>query len=117
LFSIHPSETPASLTAYRGRESIPLNWNLGAAGQSEIDALLDSIGFQSAQAGTEFMHPNILVFFDPKLHVAKWIYGTDYRARDFDAAPKVASRPKRLDWRTLFMSRIPSSSSPPRLSA
>ena len=32
------------------------------------------------------MHPNLLVFLDSKLRVAKWIYGTDYTAGDLDTA-------------------------------
>ena len=49
------------------------------------------IGFQVGKAGTEFTHPNMLMFLDSKLRVAKWIYGTDYSSRDVDRALKVAS--------------------------
>jgi len=96
LFSFDPNETPASLAKYRQRESIPLNWLVGASDQSNIDALLESIGFQSATAGTEFMHPNMLVFLDSNLRVAKWIYGTDYMASDVDNALQIASG--KSDW-------------------
>ncbi len=96
LFSIDPTDTPASLAAYRRREAVPLSWFVGAADQSNIDALLESIGFQSAKAGTEFMHPNLLVFLDSKLRVTKWIYGTDYTAGDVEVALKVASG--QSDW-------------------
>ncbi len=96
LFSFDPAETSESLARYRQRESIPLNWLIGAADQSNIDALLESIGFQSAKAGTEFMHPNLLVFLDSKLRVTKWIYGTDYTAGDVEVALKVASG--QSDW-------------------
>ncbi len=91
LFSFDPTETPASLASYRKREAVPLNWLIGSAEQSNIDALLESIGFQSARAGVEFMHPNMVVFLDEKLRVAKWIYGTDYATRDVEAALKIAS--------------------------
>jgi hypothetical protein len=69
---------------------VPLGWLIGTADQSSIDALLESIGFQVGKAGTEFMHPNILVFLDTKLRIAKWIYGTNYSGRDIDAALKIA---------------------------
>jgi cytochrome oxidase Cu insertion factor (SCO1/SenC/PrrC family) len=90
LFSIDPKDTSATLAAYRQREAIPLGWLLGAADQSNIDALLESVGFQSAKAGTEFMHPNLLLFLDSKLRVGKWIYGTGYTAGDVDSALKIA---------------------------
>jgi cytochrome oxidase Cu insertion factor (SCO1/SenC/PrrC family) len=91
LFSIDPTDTPATLAAYRQREAVPLGWFLGAADQSNVDALLESVGFQSAKAGTEFMHPNLLLFLDSKLRVGKWIYGTGYAASDVDSALKIAS--------------------------
>jgi hypothetical protein len=89
--SVDPTDTPAALVAYRQREAVPLGWVLGAADQSNIDALLESVGFQSAKAGTELMHPNLLLFLDSKLRVGKWIYGTDYTAGDVDSALKIAS--------------------------
>jgi hypothetical protein len=57
----------------------------------DIDDLLESIGFQYGKAGTEFSHPNLLIFLDSNLRIAKWIYGTDYTARDVDVALKIAS--------------------------
>lgn len=96
LFSIDPTDTAATLVAYRQREAVPLGWVLGAADQSNIDALLESVGFQSAKAGTEFMHPNLLLFLDSKLRVGKWIYGTGYTASDVDSALKIASG--QSDW-------------------
>lgn len=89
LFSFDNTDTPAVLSQYRERESVPLGWLIGTADQSSIDALLESIGFQVGRAGTEFMHPNMLVFLDAKLRVAKWIYGTAYSGREVDAALKV----------------------------
>jgi cytochrome oxidase Cu insertion factor (SCO1/SenC/PrrC family) len=96
LFSFDASDTPAALAAYRKRESIPLSWYIGTASQAGIDRLLDSLGFQAAKAGTEFMHTNLLVFLDPKLRIAKWIYGTDYTARDVDSGLRVAAG--QSDW-------------------
>ena len=96
LFSIDPTDKPATLVAYRQREAVPLGWVLGAADQSNVDALLESVGFQTAKAGTEFMHPNLLLFLDSKLRVRKWIYGTDYTARDVDSALKIAAG--QSDW-------------------
>lgn len=96
LFSFDATDTPSSLAEYRRREAVPLGWSLGAADQSNIDALLESVGFQPAKAGTEFMHPNLLLFLDSKLRVGKWIYGTGYTARDVDSALKVASG--QSDW-------------------
>jgi|GEM_PF-1400772 len=91
LFSFDPSDNAATLSKYRQRENIPLNWSIGAASQNEIDALLDSVGTQVGRAGTEFAHPNILVFLDSKLRIAKWIYGTAYSGRDVDLGLRVAS--------------------------
>jgi cytochrome oxidase Cu insertion factor (SCO1/SenC/PrrC family) len=96
LFSFDATDTQSSLAEYRQREGLPLGWLLGVADQANIDALLESVGFQSARAGTEFMHPNMLLFLDSKLRVRKWIYGTDYRARDVDSALKIASG--QSDW-------------------
>ena len=90
LFSFDPSDNAATLAKYRQREAIPLSWSIGAASQNKIDALLESIGTQVGKAGTEFMHPNILVFLDSKLRIAKWIYGTAYSGRDVDLALRVA---------------------------
>jgi protein SCO1/2 len=91
LFSFDNAETPSTLARYRTRENIPLAWAVGRTSQAEVDALLESIGFQYGKAGTEFAHPNLLVFLDSNLHIAKWIYGTDYSGRDVDLALKIAS--------------------------
>ena len=91
LFSFDPTDTPEKLTTYRVREKIPLGWFVGTGTQQNIDALLESIGFQYGRAGTEFTHPNIVLFLDSKLRIAKWIYGTDYSGDDVDRALKVAA--------------------------
>jgi protein SCO1 len=91
LFSFDSAETPSTLAAYRTRENIPLSWLVGTASKENIDALLESIGFQYGKAGTEFVHPNLLIFLDSNLRIAKWIYGTDYSGRDVDLALKIAA--------------------------
>ena len=91
LFSFDASDTPEKLRAYRTRENIPLGWFVGAGNQQNIDTLLESIGFQYGRAGTEFTHPNVVLFLDSKLRIAKLIYGTDYSSGDVDRALKVAA--------------------------
>ncbi len=91
LFSFDSNDTPEKLAAYRTRESIPLAWFVGTSSQPNIDALLESIGFQYGRAGKEFAHPNLLIVLDTKLRIAKWIYGTDYSGGDVDRALKVAA--------------------------
>jgi cytochrome oxidase Cu insertion factor (SCO1/SenC/PrrC family) len=90
LFSFDATDSPAVLAKYRQRENIPLGWSTGTASQTDIDALLESIGVQVGKAGTEFTHPNVVMFLDPKLRIAKWIYGTDYSGGDIDDALKIA---------------------------
>jgi cytochrome oxidase Cu insertion factor (SCO1/SenC/PrrC family) len=90
LFSFDSGDTVSTLAKYRSRENIPLGWSVGAASQANIDALLESIGFQVGKAGTEFAHANLLIFLDRNLRIAKWIYGTDYSGRDVDLALKIA---------------------------
>lgn len=96
LFSFDAADKPATLTRYRQREKIPLGWSVGAASQENIDGLLDSVGVQVGKAGSEFTHPNIVLFLDPNLRVARWIYGTDYSNADLDLALQVANG--RSDW-------------------
>ena len=91
LFSFDSGDTSASLAKYRQRANIPLSWLVASASPGNIDALLNSIGFQVGKAGTEFAHANVLIFLDSNLRIAKWIYGTDYSARDIDLALKVAA--------------------------
>ena len=91
LFSFDSAETPTTLAGYRTRENIPLAWSVGTASQESIDALLESIGFQYGKAGSEFAHPNLVIFLDSNLRIAKWIYGTDYSGRDVDLALKIAA--------------------------
>ena len=91
LFSFDATDTPEKLAAYRTREKIPLGWFVGTASRQDIDALLESIGFQYGRAGTEFTHPNVVLFLDSKLRIAKWIYGTDYSGADVDRALKIAA--------------------------
>ena len=91
LFSFDSAETPSTLRRYRTRENIPLAWSVGTASRSDIDALLESIGFQYGKARTEFSHPNLLIFLDSNLRIAKWIYGTDYLGRDVDLALQIAA--------------------------
>jgi cytochrome oxidase Cu insertion factor (SCO1/SenC/PrrC family) len=90
LFSFDASDTPEKLTAYRTRENVPLGWFVGTGTQQNTDALLESIGFQYGRAGKEFTHPNVVLFLDSKLRIAKWIYGTDYSGADIDRALKIA---------------------------
>ena len=96
LFSFDPSDNPQTLAKYRQREHIPLGWSIGMASQKDIDVLLESIGVQVGKAGTEFTHPNILIFLDGKLRIAKWIYGTNYTAGDIDRAVNIAAGSR--DW-------------------
>jgi len=91
LFSFDSAETSSTLARYRNRENIPLAWSVGTASQSDIHALLESMGFQYGKAGTEFSHPNLVMFLDSNLRIAKWVYGTDYSGRDVDLALKVAA--------------------------
>jgi cytochrome oxidase Cu insertion factor (SCO1/SenC/PrrC family) len=91
LFSFDSAETPTTLARYRTRENIPLAWSVGTASQESIDALLESIGFQYGRAGSEFAHPNLVIFLDSNLRIAKWIYGTDYSGGDVDLALKIAA--------------------------
>ncbi len=91
LFSFDPSDRATTLAKYRQRENIPLAWSIGSASQNDVDALLESIGVQVGKAGNEFTHPNIVLFLDSNLRIAKWIYGTDYSGRDVDLALKVAA--------------------------
>ena len=91
LFSFDASDTAEKLRTYRAREKIPLGWFVGTGTQQNIDALLESIGFQYGRAGKEFAHPNVVLFLDSKLRVAKWIYGTDYSGDDVDHALKIAA--------------------------
>ncbi|HEY2143990.1 MAG TPA: SCO family protein [Candidatus Udaeobacter sp.] len=90
LFSFDRAETPSTMTRYRTRENVPLAWSVGTGSQADVDALMESIGFQYGKAGTEFSHPNLLIFLDSKLRIAKWIYGTTYSGRDVDLALKIA---------------------------
>jgi cytochrome oxidase Cu insertion factor (SCO1/SenC/PrrC family) len=91
LFSFDPADTPEILTRYRSREKIPLGWSLGIGSPDETKALLEAVGFQYGKAGGEFSHPNMLLFLDTNLRLAKWIYGSQYSGRDFDGALKVAA--------------------------
>ena len=91
LFSFDPTDTPAVLAYYRSSQNIPLSWSVGTASEREIRALLESIGFQYGEAGKEFTHPNMLVFLDSNLRIAKWIYGESYSGRDIDSALKIAA--------------------------
>jgi hypothetical protein len=91
LFSFDSAETASTLARYRTRENIPLGWFVGTSDQPNIDSLLESIGFQYGKAGTEFSHPNLVIFLDSNLRIAKWIYGTDYSGRDVDLALRIAA--------------------------
>lgn len=91
LFSFDATDSPAILAKYRDRESVPLNWSVGVASQSNIDAFLDSLGFQVGRAGSQFTHPNTVFFLDSNLRIARWISGTNYTPADVDAALGVAS--------------------------
>jgi cytochrome oxidase Cu insertion factor (SCO1/SenC/PrrC family) len=91
LFSFDANDTPEKLTAYRIREKIPLGWFVGTGTQQSTDAFLESIGFQYGRTGKDFTHPNVVLFLDSKLRIAKWIYGTDYSGDDLDRALKIAA--------------------------
>src|SRR5262249_42410332 len=91
LFSFDASDNAATIANYRQRENIPLAWSIGTASQADIDRLLDSIGVQTGKAGKEFTHPNIVLFLDSNLRIAKWIYGVAYSGRDVDLALRITA--------------------------
>jgi cytochrome oxidase Cu insertion factor (SCO1/SenC/PrrC family) len=91
LLSFDATDNPAALSKYRTHERIPLAWSLGSATPENINAILETLGVQVGNAGTEFTHPNVVFYLDAKLRIAKWIYGTDYSGRDVDLALKVAA--------------------------
>jgi len=91
VFSFDATDSPATLTKYRARESIPLSWSVGSASQAEIDALLDSLGFQVGKAGSEFAHPNLVFFLDANLQLRHWLYGTEYSPAEVDQGLRIAS--------------------------
>ena len=91
LFSFDATDSAAVLAKYREREAIPLSWSIGGSTQPNIDALLDSLGFRVGRAGTEFTHPNMLLFLDRDLKTAHWIYGTDFSALEVDNALRIAA--------------------------
>ncbi len=91
LFSFDAADSAAILAKYREREAIPLSWSVGGSTQPNIDALLDSLGFVVGKAGTEFTHPNMVLFLDRDLRLAHWIYGTDYAKGEVDSALRIAS--------------------------
>lgn len=97
LFSFDPADDAATLARYRKREAIPLAWLIGGADEANISALLESVGFQAGRAGREFTHPNVLIFLDSNLRVAKWIYGTNYTSLQMSQALQVATG--KSDWR------------------
>jgi cytochrome oxidase Cu insertion factor (SCO1/SenC/PrrC family) len=96
LFSFDETDTAGTLTAFRKNENVPLGWFVGTADQANIEALTESIGFQYGKAGSEFIHPDLLLFLDARLKIARWIYGNRYRASEVDAALAVAAG--RSDW-------------------
>ena len=96
LFSFDPDDNAERLAAYRQREHVPLAWTLGSASPANTETLLDSLGIPVGKAGSEFTHPNILVFLDAKLRVAKWIYGTDFSESAVDRALQIAAG--QSDW-------------------
>lgn len=96
LFSFDENENAASLAALRRDENLPLSWAVGRADAENIEALTNSIGFQFGRAGSEFTHPNILLVLDAKLAIAKWIYGSNYRAAEIDNALEIAAG--KNDW-------------------
>ena len=91
LFSFDATDTPAVLAKYREHESIPLSWSIGVATQPSIDRFLDSLGFRVGKAGSQFTHPNMVLFLDPELRIAQWTYGTDYSPGAIDNALRAAS--------------------------
>jgi len=74
-----------------GRAKIFPSAGRSAQPPSQRSALLESIGFQYGEAGKEFTHPNMLVFLDGNLHIAKWIYGNNYTGNEIAAALRVAA--------------------------
>ena len=90
LFSFDPTDSADTLAKYRAGHKIPLGWSVGTASQKNIDSLLEALGVQVGKTGNEFTHPNILVFVDSNLRIAKWIYGTDFSGADIDRALNIA---------------------------
>ena len=91
LFSFDATDSAAVLAKYRESEAIPLSWSIGTSTQSNIDALLDSLGFRVGKAGSQFTHPNMLFFLDRDLRTAHWLYGIDFSAVEVDRGLRIAS--------------------------
>ena len=98
LFSFDVTDTPEKLTAYRTREKIPLGWFVGTGTQQNIDALLESIGFQYGRAGTRVYAPECCALSrfqtsDREMDLRNGLLG--WRRR---SCIKSRSRRERLDW-------------------
>lgn len=90
LFSFDASDTPQDLAAFRKREAIPLVWTIATASTADIDQLMESISFRYANAGGQFVHPNLIIAVTPQLTTAKYLFGTRYSARDLEDALRIA---------------------------
>jgi protein SCO1/2 len=100
IFSFDPRDTPADLRRFRERHQLPLNWTLATAKPDDIRRLTDSIGFRYATIPGGFTHPKVVVALTPDLRTARYLFGTNYPAADFDAAISVARGG--TDWLTRY---------------
>lgn len=100
VFSFDPRDTPADLRRFREKHQLPLNWTVATAKPDDIRRLTDSIGFRYATVKGGFTHPNVVVALTPDLRTARYLFGTNYPAADFDAAISVARGG--TDWLTRY---------------
>ncbi len=89
--SINPGDTPAiasakkaELLARYGRAGASSGWHFLTGEQRQIQALTAAVGFRYAYDARQrqFIHPAAITILTPAGHLARYLLGIDYSARD-----------------------------------
>jgi len=89
VLSFDAKDTLESLRdAKRALGDIPGNWTFGLLADDEIQRLTDSTGFRFffSESDQVFVHPSVLIFLSPDGEIMRYLFGSDFRARDIDLA-------------------------------
>jgi len=101
VFSFDPTESQASLLAFRSRSGIPTDWVLARADEDVTRTLLQSLNYPVMSRGAVFIHPSEIFVLDSSLHWRWTIDGVIWTPEDLSnviertASPNFVSRLQR----------------------
>lgn len=113
MFSFDPTETPATLFAFRSTSRIPGDWRLARADQAATRVLLQYLNYPVMSRGSVFIHPSEIFVLDDALRWRWTLGGIDWSSKDLSEViersgspnfvSRIEGRPEAIAWMALAL--------------